>query len=147
MAQETFKRTNTTTANKKVFTYSFWMKGNDIVTGNQARPIYNYDGSNLLQLMIERSSNTNPGFWVLYGSGANIRWEGRRDDPSAWYNIILSVNTTRTQDVDRVVLYIDGVRMNVLGNQTGSPGTPTLPSLNLELYSGDIVNTTIQFQI
>ena len=136
MAQETFKRTNTSTANKKVFTYSFWMKGNDILTGNQARPIYNYDGSTLFQLMIERSTGTNPGYWVLYANGTNIRWEGKRVDPSAWYHVILSANTTRTRDVDRVVFYIDGVRMNVLGSQTGSPGTPGYPSLNLELYSG-----------
>ena len=26
--------------------------------------------------------------------------------------------------------------MNVIGDQTGSPGTPGYPSLNLELYSG-----------
>ena len=134
MANEYLKRTNTSAANRKAFTYSFWMKGNDLETGNQARPIYNYDGSSLLQLMIERSTGTNPGYWVLYASGTDIRWEAMRNDPSAWYHVVLSVNTTRTQEQDRVLLYVNGVRMNALGSQTGSPGTPSFPALNSKLY-------------
>ena len=138
MANEYLQRTNTSVANKKVFTYSFWMKGNDITASSQARPIYNYDGgSGLFQFFIERSTNTNPGYWVLYGSGSvNIRWEGTRIDPAAWYHIVLSVNTTRTQSEDRVILYVNGVRTNVLGSQTGSPGTPGFPNIHSDQYQG-----------
>ena len=136
MANEYFKRTNTNAANQQAFTYSFWMKGNDPDTSSQARPIYNYDGTNLFQFFVERSSNNNPGFWVLYGSGVDLRWEGKRFDPSAWYHIILSVNTTRTQDVDRAILYVNGVRISALGSQTGSPGTPDFPDLNDKMYHG-----------
>ena len=138
MANDYLQRTNTSVANKKVFTYSFWMKGNDITASSQARPIYNYDGgSGLFQFFIERSTNTNPGYWVLYGSGSvDIRWEGTRIDPAAWYHIVLSINTTRTQSEDRAILYVNGVRTNVLGSQTGAPGTPGYPALNADQYLG-----------
>jgi hypothetical protein len=137
MANEYLRRTTTSTGNKKVFTYSFWMKGTDITKSDQSKPFYNYDGgSGLFQLFVERSSNTNPGYWVLYGGSVDIRWIGKRDDPSSWYHIVLSVDTTKTQSVDRAILHINGVRMDVVGSQLGSPGTPGYPTLNSDQYHG-----------
>jgi hypothetical protein len=139
MANEYLRRTHTSTGNQRVFTYSFWMKGNDITASDQARIVYNYDGgSALLQLFLERGSNTNPGYWVLYSADTDIRWEGKRIDISSWYNIVLSIDSTKNLEQDRAVLYVNGCRLNIIGTQSGSPGTPNYINRNENIFQTNV---------
>ena len=151
MANEYLKRTNTSNGNDRTFTYAFWIKGIDITASNQSRPIYNFDGgSNLFQFFLEKSTNNNPGYWVLDAGGSysvDIRWKGSRIDPSAWYHITFLCNTAETKidfadrgpSLGRVNLYINGVEIIPDGSQNSnlnSPGSADWPPYNIGLYHG-----------
>ena len=46
-----------------------------------------------------------------YGSYANLKTSQAFKDPSAWYHIVVAVDTTQSTSSDRVKMYVNGVRV------------------------------------
>jgi hypothetical protein len=108
MANEYLQRTPTSTGNRKVWTWSGWVKRNTL--GSQM--IYNgYNGSTLLTLLQFNSDNTITFYFDP--TVVNYRFTTTQSfrDISSWMHIVLSINTTNTNNVDRAKLYVNGVQI------------------------------------
>ena len=104
-------RTPSSTGNRKTFTSSFWFKrgklGTDMYLGgpNVSNSGYAYG--------IYFASDDSIYVWIYYSGSA---WQGQLytnrlfRDPSAWYHIVLSVDTTQAVSSERVRIYVNGQR-------------------------------------
>ena len=119
---ENLSRTLSSTGNQKKFTISLWTKPS---TFQQ-------------QMFLSTASNKQYGFetdmrvffYENLGGGTErpyIRWAPLCRDVSAWYHIVLGVDTSQSTDTDRMKLYINGTLI------TEYASTPTHPSLNQDL--------------
>ena len=119
---ENLSRTLSSTGNQKKFTISLWTKPS---TFQQ-------------QMFLSTASNKQYGFetdqrvffYENLGGGTErpyIRWAAQCRDVSAWYHIVLGVDTTQSTDTDRMKLYINGTLITTYAS------TPTHPSLNQDL--------------
>jgi hypothetical protein len=108
-----FERTPTVSGNRRTWTYSTWVKfGAQFDNGNSCNfgmsPQYGGDGSNECQMY-----TTPDGEIRVYDSGGSanyflVKTINRFRDFSAWYHIVVAVDTTQTMAVDRVKIYVNG---------------------------------------
>ena len=118
---------NGTAGDQRTWTFSTWLKRG--TTGSREQ-IFSAAGSHNTyiefqddQLMIED-----------YGGGVNFKVQLKRvfRDPSAWYHIVVVVDTTINSPAsDRVKIYVNGRR------ETEFQGTPTYPSENYDTSVND----------
>ena len=121
-ASANLSRTPASAGNRKTWTASFWMKRGEIVNNYSVFTAYiNTDNSVgiFLSETIEISfyETTRIG-WVI--SNAVFR------DPSAWYHVVVAVDTTQATASNRIKLYVNG-------SQITSLGTATYPNQNTDL--------------
>ena len=120
-------RTPSTPTNNKIWTYSFWVKRGIISTGpefliSSLSDLNNYDrfwftGSDVLEF---------DSFIASATSISLVTTQVFRDS-SAWYHIVLAVDTTQATAANRVKLYING-------NQITSFTTATYPAQNANTW-------------
>jgi hypothetical protein len=112
-------RTPASTGNRQTFTYSFWTKlggvisaGGDFISSNNAA------GSGDA-IALQSSSRI-----AIAGSGTNLLVTTQLlRDPSAWYHIVVAVDTTQATSANRIKLYING-------NQVTAFNTASYPAQN-----------------
>lgn len=98
-----FNRTPASTTNRRTFTWSGWVKRGALADGvlitasNGSQYVYFAYSTNTLTLQINTGTN------YIYTTTAVFR------DPSAWYHVVLAVDTTQALDANRVQIYINGV--------------------------------------
>jgi hypothetical protein len=122
-------RTPTSAGNRKTFTWSGWLKFANLVTnyiftsgtGGSDRTLFYYDSNQLKFLQ-----RTGGGTQYILTATPLFR------DPSSWYHLVLSVDTTQATSADRVKIYING--------QEVSGYSGSYPPQNTDTY---INNTTI----
>jgi len=102
-----------TATNRKIWTYSCWVKRNEIGTGESNRSIlfeaisaggassvliflFNDDKLQLYDIKVSA-----PDYGVITSSVFR--------DTSAWYHIVLAVDSTQSTDTNRIKLYVNGV--------------------------------------
>ena len=124
MANEYLKRTPTSSGNRKVWTWSGWVKFVDIDKNDQV--IYSaVFGSSYIHLRFmgvdataSRSYKLN--FQLYDGSTSyNIYTDRVIRDCGSWYHLVLSVDYTQSAEADRTKIYIN----NELTNQVDAAGT------------------------
>ena len=108
-------RTPSTTTNRKTWTWSGWYKRSNVSTGTD-QDIWTAGLSSgtvyYTKLMLTTNdtlafanyNDTNAGFMQ---TNAKFR------DCSAWYHIVLKVDTTQSTSTDRVKIYVNGVEQSV----------------------------------
>ena len=123
-------RTPSSASNKKTFTFSFWVKRANlgIVTtifaifiDSDNQFTFRFISSDTLQISDYQSASQQ----LIFTTNAVFR------DTSAWYHIVVAVDTTQSTNTDRFKLYVNG-------SQVTSFSTSTYPSQNHDT----IVNTT-----
>ena len=114
--------------NQRQMTWSFWIKLNEpdpsqtfMIFGQD----YNTSGDAVVQRSLSLQINSSGKFQVFdYGassaagnSGNNQSWtpnqlnEGQQlSDPSAWYHIIVAIDTTQSTEANRVKVWLNGVQ-------------------------------------
>ena len=122
-------RTPTTAGNRKTWTWSGWVKRGNI--GSYKMLFNNFNGSpytnEYLGVYFENDSLR------LYARDSSLNTVGRMysaqlfRDTSAWYHLVLVVDTTNATSTDRLQMYVNGTRV------TSFDGTFTTPSLNSDL--------------
>jgi hypothetical protein len=118
-------RTPATSGNRQIFTISFWFKRGlistlDLFTGNNANGF----------LGAFRSDNTLYLYDAGAASGGMQIWSAQVfRDPSAWYHLVVAVDTTQATDTNRFKVYINGVQENTATWNVGA-GASRYPSLN-----------------
>ena len=111
--------------NKKTWTFSCWTK---FTTGAEVTLLGAGTSPNQLQYYVKSTGELY--FW--YQPGPNVMPTARLRDPSAWYHIVLAVDTTQTTAADRVKFYVNGEQLTDIT-------TTTYPAQNLDTPVGDNV--------
>jgi hypothetical protein len=112
-------RTPGSAGNRRTFTFSCWVKRANITSANA--PIFSAGGDDWLMFL---SANTL-GFNTDGTGNYRIVTSQVFRDPSAWFHLVLRVDTTNSTAGDRLRLYINGAEVT-------SFGTDTNPTLNLD---------------
>ena len=96
--------------NRRTWTWSAWVKRHKFGATNYGLFSY-YPGSGNGGFI--RFSDDSGGDTLRFYNDTNNRSivsSAQFRDPSAWYNIVISVDTTKKQDYERVRRYVNGVR-------------------------------------
>ena len=131
-------RTPSVAGNRKTWTWSGWVKRGNI----------NIDTN----FMLEANSGSGFNRSYNYFSAANEivvgdytsawQWQLKTSalfrDTSAWYHIVLSVDTTQATASNRIKLYVNG-------EQVTSFSTATYPSQNYDTYINSVMEHTIGY--
>jgi len=134
-----FSRTPGTAGNRRTWTWSAWVKqtnltngaqpyftaSNDYANGTYSTTIY-YNGSSFKTRSYEASTEV-----FALETTAQYR------DPSAWYHLVISVDTTHAIASERVKMYVNGVQQTAF-DQATYPST-----INYDTY----VNSTAPHRI
>ena len=132
----TYMAKTASSANTKTLTISFWCKrmllGAPASGSNQFALSFYQDSNNRISIAFQ-----NDDTFVVYagvGGSNKVYFVTNRlfRDLSAWYNIVIKIDTTQSTEADRFKLYINGI-------QETSFSSSTYPSQNDDL----IVNTNI----
>jgi hypothetical protein len=120
-------RTNGTPDNRDIFTLSAWVKVSTQDVKNEI--ISFYDNNDYCALKF----NGGKIQFIVYDGGdvASLVTNALYRDFSAWYHIVVAVDSTQSTSSDRIKIYVNGV-------QETSFGTETYPSQN-----ADMIRTTM----
>jgi hypothetical protein len=140
MATSYFSRTPASAGNRKTYTISFWQKRSKIS--------YNYD----MMIGTAYSAGAGNSFQILFdntdkliiqagdGSWQLISTQLFRD-VSAWYHIVVAIDTTQATDSNRIKMYVNG-------SQVTSFSTATYMSQNLDTaWNNTIVQKVGDFSL
>ena len=105
-------RTPSSAGNQRTWTWSVWLKRGSLGTEqNLFTPQYGGDGSNENQLQFLADDTfriyDSGGSWLLFDTSQVFR------DASAWFHLVIAVDTTQATSTDRFKLYINGVQVTV----------------------------------
>jgi hypothetical protein len=104
-------RTPGSAGNQKTWTFSVWLKRSNLQQVGIFCPVTGGDGSNESQLRIK----TDNAFQV-YDSGGAVGYLNRTStrlfrDSSAWFHLVVAVDTTQATDTNRCKIYVNGSQM------------------------------------
>lgn len=130
MATSYFSRTPASAGNRRTWTYSSWVK-KTILNSYPALLTAGNDGTEFYFL-----TDTGQALFYYYNGGyiANVRTSAYLRDTSAWYHIVLSVDTTQATDTNRIKIYVNGILQTLTST--------VYPAQNTQM---DINNTTTQY--
>jgi len=126
MANEYLQRTPTSTGNRRVWTWSGWIKLNSLST-SYTSIMEAFTGSTDVYCTIAINSNA---IIIVQDNGAGgvmqITASPLHRDPSSWFHLLVSVDTTQTLAQNRVRIYVNGDEEVVTYTTT--------PSINFETH-------------
>jgi hypothetical protein len=115
-ASASLSRTPTSATNRTTWTWSGWVKRAEITTTERTFFGAGTDGNNFTALAWINDGlyfqNYTSGTQTITNTTAVFR------DPSAWYHIVLAIDTTQATAANRAKIYVNGVQ------QAGFSGTP-----------------------
>jgi len=116
-------RTPASAGNRQTWTYSTWIKRGKL--GADQGVISTYTGTASINTQCSFTSSDVLDFYDYDGSGFSFRLVTTQvfRDPSAWYHVVLVLDTTQATSSNRVKMYVNGVQIT-------SFSTATYPSLN-----------------
>ena len=112
MADSYLKRTPSSAGNRKTFTMSTWIKRSKLSYNyNMFYTAGTYNSTQMSQLYFANDDKLRFGSWESNGNN-NHYLETYRvfRDVSAWYHIVVAVDTTQATASNRVKIYINGVQ-------------------------------------
>ena len=127
-------RTFGTATNRKIYTLSVWEKN-----GNSAGSLLEYNATGgVTWANINFGQNGRIDFFDYSGGAARIdlRTSAIYRDPSAWYHVVVAVDTTQATSTNRIKMYVNGVQIT-------SFGTATYPSQNFDGFINSAVSHLI----
>ena len=110
-------RTTVTTGNRRTSTFSAWVKLSDLKAGVASDSfIWSVGGTGAAALAILWKTYNDTDYFVVNtpqstGASGAIYTPGVYRDTSAWYHILLSIDTTHATATERVILYVNGERV------------------------------------
>ena len=129
MANSYLNRTMSTGTSRRILTLSYWIKRSKLSSGYPRICSYDQDDNNRFENYIHQSDHMYVEH--LIGGIQNINLVTNRvfRDTSAWYHVVVAIDTNQGTAADRVKLYINGV-------QETSFSTATYPSQYADLIFG-----------
>ena len=117
-------RTPATATNQKTWTWSGWVKRGTLGSAQTIFAEQEAGGATYFDLTFA-SDNTIGFDGDFAGTRVSRKTASVFRDPSAWYHVVLVLDTTQATDTNRVLLYINGVN-----NPFSTPGFSTWPVQN-----------------
>ena len=107
-ASASLSRTPASASNRRTWTWSGWIKRGDVSTNEMTFFSAGTDGNNFTAL----AWNNNNLFFQNYTSGTQVTATSTAvfRDPSAWYHVVLAIDTTQATAADRAKIYVNGVQ-------------------------------------
>ena len=102
-------RTPSSDGNKDVYTISLWCKR------------ANLQASGFMTLITAGSSDGlywNDDDIYFYTASGNLITNAKYRDPSAWYHIVIGVDTSQTTEANRIKLYVNGTQVTSFSTET-----------------------------
>ena len=136
-------KTNGTSTNQKIGTFSFWVKRSILSTQQQL--FFTYDGGGI-NSQFETTDKVTFSVNNATGGAENQESDGVFRDTGGWYHFVLAVDTTQSSNADRTKVYVNGVE----DTSSGFDGTVTQDSIfsynknSQVLYFGHNTGATIQ---
>jgi len=130
-SSDRLRRTPSSAGNRRTFTFSTWVKRSALGSSNRSLICANVDDANKSMLRFTDSDELR---FVRFTTGSatnQLITSAKFRDVSAWYHIVIAVDTTNSTAGDRLRLYVNG-------SEITSFSTETQPSLNFDY---DINNT------
>ena len=132
-------RTPSSASNQRTFTVSAWAKRLSFGSGHTIFSAGS-NGSNLFAVYFPSEQ-----FSVTELDGGSQHLEknttARFRDPTAWYHIVAAIDTTQSTAEDRVIAYINGVRItDYATNNIFSQNTDTIVNSTVAHYVGRMVS-------
>jgi hypothetical protein len=133
-------RTPASAGNRRTWTYSAWIKRGNITPAAGGQSIF-YAGNTTSSprggIVFGNSGSDNKLSFngALYNSTTQVlglETSAEFRDPSAWYHIVVVLDTTQATSSNRAKIYVNG-------SQVTAFGTATYPSLNQELQYNDAI--------
>jgi hypothetical protein len=128
-------RTLSTPTNNKIFTYSVWVK-RGALNGYYALFSPASSGTGYTTFRFESDDTIN--FQEYTGSAYNYQLDTTQvfRDPSAWYHLVVAVDTTQATAANRIKLYVNG-------NQVTAFATATYPTQNSNPFFNSAVGHNV----
>jgi len=129
-------RTPASAGNQKTWTYSNWVKRGKL--GSEQLIVLAGQGSGTLYFYLRFSASDALDIFTFDSNTATIVWQVTTTqvfrDPSAWYHILVSTDTTQATASNRVKIYVNG-------SQVTAFSTASYPSLNYDTrYNASIAH-------
>ena len=116
MANEYLQRTPTSTGNRKVWTWSGWVKRNQISNDS-----YIFSAGSLSANWGGIHLNATLGVGLLEVVSSiqlQVQTSEARRDVSSWLNVVVSVDTTKETSENRVKMYVNGINLTSFQSYT-----------------------------
>jgi hypothetical protein len=131
MANEYLKRTPTSTGNRKVWTWSAWIKRANQYTSNAGPILFSAgtSGSNLADIRLLSDTSNCLDYTNYPGSVTHqIRSTPVYRDSGSWIHILISIDTTNYTSTERLKMFINGSRITDF-RATGYPSINDISGL------------------
>ena len=109
--------------NRKIWTFSVWVKHSALTSTFPVLLGSFVNTQNYGLIRFDSSGRINIVSKIADANGINLSTTALHRDTSAWYHIMVAVDTTQSTNTDRVKLYVNG-------NQITNFSTSTFPSEN-----------------
>jgi len=129
-------RTPASATNRRTFTWSGWFKRCNPATTNTLFSAY-VDANNFFGIRLREEGDNGRLEILNYSSAYDMRIETTQvfRDVSAWYHLVVAIDTTQATSTDRVKLYLNGSQITALS-------TTTYPNQN---FDTDVNNTNAHY--
>ena len=117
-------RTPASATNKKTWTWSGWVKRGALSSGSYMDLFSCVVGPNdITTFRFHWNVNDDALIWgyVVGGNGYYVYSTNVFRDPSAWYHIMCSIDTTQATSTNRVKIYVNGVQVTQVSAGSGYP--------------------------
>ena len=110
-------RTPGSASNQRTFTFSMWFKRGEL---GSFQDLYVVDQDSNHQFFIELNSTNNIRVFDYQPSAFNLQLVTTAvyRDPSAWYHLVVAVDTTQATAANRCVIYVNGSQVTALSTAT-----------------------------
>ena len=122
-----FNRTLTTPTNNKIWTWSAWIKRGTL---SVTQRLFFATGTD--NIFFETGDSL--ALYINAGSNGEYHTTQVFRDPSAWYHLVIAVDTTQATNTNRVKFYVNGTQI------TSFSGTITYPTQNSSTYINSAVS-------
>ena len=107
-------RTPGSTGNQKTWTWSGWVKRGALSGGTQYGRIMSTQGS----FGVGVNFMTDDTLRLYFGGSSTLQTTQVFRDPSAWYHIVVALDTTQATAANRVKLYVNGTQVTAFSSAT-----------------------------
>ena len=118
-------RTPSSTGSRTTFTLSLWIKLGNFTTGNDSFMWASGDASvGDAPALLWKTFDGTCSFVFNAGTSTDLKTSSVYRDPSAWYHVVVAVDTTQATASNRIKMYVNGTQIT-------SFSASTYPSQNL----------------